>query len=176
MGGICARIELPMDISSNFLSPLPLWERVARRVAACRERGLRSRTKWFQERRSFFNTSLFQNLSARNPSPSSHRVRRRSASLSACWPPSTSKMRRLSKDTKSTMYGPIGACRLIFIPLNRSPRSRYQSPRSASVILREELWPDDVMSFSPPGSTSPSPTLPQGERENHSAAAGVTRA
>src|SRR5579871_5732437 len=43
--------------------------------------------------------------------------------------------RLLSKQTKSTMYLPIIACRLNFVPLKRWARKKYQSRRSASVML-----------------------------------------
>src|ERR1700750_512513 len=39
MGGICARMELTRDINiTDLFSTLPLWESVARRKTACRER------------------------------------------------------------------------------------------------------------------------------------------
>jgi hypothetical protein len=66
----------------------------------------------------FCKTSLFQNRKTLNPWLRSHASRRISLSFSssACCPPSTSISRRLSKATKSTMYSPMGACLLNFMP------------------------------------------------------------
>src|SRR5512143_64984 len=66
---------------------------------------------------AFSKTSWFQKHNTVKPCPFYHASR--SASLpwySACCPPSASTIIFFSKDTKSTIYCPIGSCRLNVIP------------------------------------------------------------
>src|SRR5580693_1024314 len=67
IGGICARMELASDIKvHDHLSPLPLWERVARRETGRRKRGQSGDRLQPSLRRGvppvLSNISLFQNL------------------------------------------------------------------------------------------------------------------
>ena len=81
----------------------------------------------------FPRTSLFQNLSTAYPSPCSRASLLRSSALSACWPPSTSMISFFSRQTKSTMYTPIGCCRLNFSPDSPFDLRCLQRAFSASV-------------------------------------------
>src|SRR6185437_13496517 len=68
------------------------------------------------------------------------------------------------RQTKSTTYGPIGACRLNFRSRKRWARSRYQSRCSASVIwLRRPFANARFIPLSRFG-LRPNHPLPQGER------------
>ena len=82
----------------------------------------------------FESTSLFQNLRTRKPSFESQADRSSSRRLlSACWPPSASTISFPSNVTKSTMYGPIGACLRNFHPARSRRRRFFHRTRSASV-------------------------------------------
>ena len=80
------------------------------------------------------STSLFQYLITLNPSEVSHAVLAESDGSCSWWcPPSISMTRLRSRQTKSTMYFPIGDCRLNLRPINLRLRSLDHRSRSASV-------------------------------------------
>jgi len=84
----------------------------------------------------FVKTSLFQNLNTLYPSEISQFVLGSSLSLSiSCWPPSISRIKRFSKQTKSTMYLPIVCCLLKLNPASWLRRRCRHNRFSASVRL-----------------------------------------
>src|SRR5271166_6088097 len=82
---------------------------------------------------ALLRTSWFQNLITRQPCFSNQAVRRASAALSACWPPSTSITNPCSVQAKSTTKSPIGCCRRNLYLDNRRSRRADHIHRSASV-------------------------------------------
>lgn len=83
-----------------------------------------------------FNTWLFQNRNTLNPRASSEAVRFASeADCSKCCPPSTSTINFLSRQTKSTIYGPKGCCRRNLCPSTWRRRRCFHNTFSASVGL-----------------------------------------
>jgi len=87
----------------------------------------------------FFSTSLFQNLSTLYPFFCSHSSRISSLLLCKCSPPSISMASFFSKQTKSTMYFPIGCCLRNFTP-NCLLLTLYYILFSASVIFLLSLF------------------------------------
>jgi hypothetical protein len=100
-------------------------------------------------------TSWFQNLRTRNPCPSNQAVRSASdATCPACWPPSSSMIRRFSRHTKSAMYGPSGCCLRNLCSPNCRKRRCLHRARSASVGFFRSALARSLL-IPPP---SPSPT------------------
>ena len=147
------RGEREAKLASAFddadLAPLPSWER------GWGEGASNSRILISTPSR-FCITSLFQKRSTTNPCDSSHASRMESATDSLCWPPSTSTTSFASKQTKSTMYFPIGCCRLNLLPTNRCARSCRQITASASVGAARMLRAKDFNTIK----AAPSPAAP----------------
>jgi len=81
----------------------------------------------------FAKTSLFQKRKMRYPLEARRAVRRSSAGLPECWPPSTSMTTLRWWLAKSAKYGPIVAWRRKWCSLNGGWRRCCHSLLSASV-------------------------------------------
>lgn len=111
-----------------------------------------------------FRTSLFQNRKTRKPLSSNALVRRSSYfACPVCWPPSSSITNFCSKQTKSTMYTPIGCWRRNLNRSNWRLRRKYQMRCSASVALVRSCCGRDfwglplILAFSPEGRRDSAP-------------------
>jgi hypothetical protein len=105
--------------------------------------------------------TLFQKRMTWYPREFNHFVRSSSsATLPACWEPSSSMIRFLSKQAKSTIKGPIGICLRNLAPPICRLRRWNQSLHSASDILRRSSRANASATATP----HPNPP-PQGGRE-----------
>jgi len=107
---------------------------------------------------------LFQSRRTHHPLRCKVASRRSWSPGRECWPPSTSTIRRASRQAKSTMYGGIGNCRRKRKPSCRCRNSR-QSARSASVKLLRNRRARDLIGRPPRmlvrRGITPTPTLPR---------------